>query len=124
MKLLLDSVILIDHFNFIEEASLFLAKHQNEELYISAITSAEVLTGFKRQEDLSLVKRFLDNFKIINITKAEADTAAELRQKHKWKLPDALQAAAAINHKLKLVTRNTKDFKPSKHKFVLLPYKI
>lgn len=51
-----------------------------------------------------------------------ADLAAKLRRDHKWKLPDAFQAALSRTHKLKLVTRNTKNFPPERFDFVVAPY--
>ena len=63
-----------------------------------------------------------EQFRSIGIA-AIADLAATLRRQHKWKLPDAFQAALAQTHKLKLATRNTKDF-PSRHDFVEIPYEL
>ncbi len=45
-----------------------------------------------------------------------------MRKKHGWKLSDAFQAAISIHHKIKLTTRNTKDFDSKKHDFVEIPY--
>src|SRR5689334_7107789 len=45
LKLLLDSVILIDHFNGRREATLYLSKVAGEAA-VSVITRAEVLAGF------------------------------------------------------------------------------
>jgi predicted nucleic acid-binding protein len=45
MKYLLDSVVLIDHFNNIPQASAFLQEHKKT-CAISVVTRAEVLTGF------------------------------------------------------------------------------
>ncbi|OAV23859.1 hypothetical protein AO369_2052 [Moraxella catarrhalis] len=47
-KYLLDSVILIDHFNNISQATNFIKKN-HKLCYISAITRAEVLTGFQNE---------------------------------------------------------------------------
>ncbi len=44
----------------------------------------------------------------------DADKAPEIRSKFNIKLPDAIQAAIAQNHKLQLVTRNTRDFSQNK----------
>jgi predicted nucleic acid-binding protein len=49
---------------------------------------------------------------------------AQLRYQYRWKLPDALQAALAQHHQLKLVTRNTKDFPVGKYDFVITPYQF
>jgi predicted nucleic acid-binding protein len=55
LKYLLDSVIVIDHFNGIEPATAFLAE-QGSECALSAITRAEVLVGFDDDsEPLALV---------------------------------------------------------------------
>lgn len=123
MRLLLDSVIIIDHFNNIQPATDFILQHQTS-IGVSVITRAEVLTGFTSKSDIRLAQQLLDQFTQYPITTAEADLAASLRHEHGWKLPDALQAAIAKHHGLKLVTRNTKDFNPQKHHFVILPYKI
>ena len=122
MDYLLDSVILIGHFNNIPQASAFLQQHKNHSA-ISVITRAEVLTGFA-EEHQNLAKSFLDGFLTLTIDKNIADLAARLRQQFRWKLPDALQAAVAQQHQLILVTRNTKDFPPNQHDFALTPYQI
>lgn len=123
MKLLLDSVIFIDHFNNIEKATHFISQYQHD-IGISVITRAEVLTGFQSKTHIKLVKKILDQFEHYPLTAIEADLAASLRHEHHWKLPDAFQAAIAKQHKLKLVTRNTKDFNPQKYHFVLVPYQL
>jgi len=122
MKILLDSVILIDHFNGVSSATRYIEKHTND-IAISVITRAEVLVGFDEKSAI-IAKELLDYFPSIPITKEDADLAAELRRAYRWKLPDALQAALAKNHKLRLVTRNTKDFDSKKHKFIIIPYRI
>jgi predicted nucleic acid-binding protein len=120
---LLDSVILIDHFNNVEKSTKFLLKLDPEKTAISVITGAEILVGM---EDMSKdkVMSFLDQYRILSIDKDIADLAAELRKAYGWKLPDAFQAAIAVHHHLKLCTRNTKDFDPRKHSFVEIPYKL
>ena len=122
MKLLLDSVILIDHFNGIERAARFLGE-KHSEAAISVITRAEVLAGFTAGSARA-VARLLDSFPNLPIDAATADLAAELRRAHGCKLPDAFQAAIARQHGLKLVTRNRRDFPPEKFPFVLIPYKV
>lgn len=122
MSLLLDSVILIDHFNGNIEAQKFILEN-HEQIILSVITRAEILVGFDKKSH-HLVKKLLDKFPTLPITIQDADLAAQLRREYKWKLPDAFQAAISQNHKLKLVTRNTKDFSPHKHKFVMVPYKL
>ena len=119
---LLDSVILIDHFNGRPEATQFLLESR-ETASISVITRAEVLTGFDPVGEVQ-AKAFLSLFPIHNLTEENADLAAGLRREHRWKLPDALQAAVAINRQLTLATRNSKDFDPARHAFVSIPYQL
>jgi len=117
---LLDSVMLIDHFNGIEAATSFLREHRSD-AGISAITRAEVLTGFDEAQH-ALPARLLDTFVCLPLDHVIADLAARLRREHRWKLPDAIQAAIAQHHGLKLVTRNIKDFPADVFGFVLTPY--
>ncbi|MFQ6079555.1 MAG: PIN domain-containing protein [Thermodesulfobacteriota bacterium] len=123
LKALLDSVILIDHFNNVPEASQFILDLIPGETAISVITRAEILVGFESSK-ITLVKAFLDQYETLPIDKTAADEAADLRRTHGWKLPDALQAALATLHRLRFYTRNTKDFDPRKHPFVEIPYRI
>jgi predicted nucleic acid-binding protein len=120
VSVLLDSVILIDHLNGRAEATEYL-RLQMGNAAISVITRAEVLAGFD-VGGASQAKALLDLFPVLEITKETADLAAVLRRQHRWKLPDAFQAALAQIHKLRLATRNTRDFPAEKFGFVLVPY--
>jgi hypothetical protein len=120
---LIDSVILIDHLNGIEKATRFIIKLDPLETAISVITRAEILTGLA-EDELPEVIQLLDQYQLFIIDRSIADLAAKLRREHSWKLPDAFQAAIARHHKIKLITRNSKDFNPQKHDFVEIPYKI
>ena len=122
MKLLLDSVILIDHFNGVPAATQYLSDH-HADAAISVITRAEVLTGFERRAVVT-AQRFLDCFPTLSIDQATADLAATLRRDHGWKLPDAFQAALAQQHGMRLVTRNRRDFPPQRYRFVDIPYSV
>ncbi len=122
LSFLLDSVILIDHFNGVRPATRFLLEHHRQSA-LSVITRAEVLTGLETQ-DAALAARVLDRFTTFTIDAAVADLAARLRREHRWKMPDALQAALARHHALQLVTRNVRDFPPEQFDFVLVPYTL
>ena len=120
---LLDSVILIDHFNGISKATRFISGLDPSKTAISVISRAEILVGFDA-DSLEKPKALLDQFTLFNIDKATADKATALRREHGWKLPDAFQAALAVIAGVKLCTRNTKDFDPAAHPFVEVPYRI
>ena len=122
VKILADLVILIDHLNGIAAATDYL-RRMGGATAISAITRAEVLTGFEPR-GRRLPRRFLDQFPLIVIDREVADLAATLRHKYGWKMPDAIQAAAAKHHRLKLATRDVDDFPPNRHRFVVVPYSL
>ena len=120
---LLDSVILIDHFNGINKATRFVRELDPQKTAISVITRAEILVGVE-ETVASLIKAFLDQYRLLTIDKPIADLSAVLRRDCGWKLPDAFQAALAKYHTIKLTTRNIKDFDPKKYDFVEVPYSI
>ena len=118
---LLDTVILIDHFNGISQASAFVLGLNPANTAISVITYAEILVGFEDGTE-EKVKALLSHYELLSIDRAIAEKAAALRRAYGWKLPDAFQAALALTHHLRLCTRNTKDFDPKEHAFVEVPY--
>jgi predicted nucleic acid-binding protein len=120
LSILLDSVILIDHLNGVVAATSYL--RLTERASISVITRAEVLSGVD-SESRANVERLLERYVTLPLDREAADLAAELRRAHRWKLPDAFQAALAQRHGLRLATRNTKDF-PASLPFVIVPYSI
>lgn len=122
VRLLLDSVILVDHFNGIDHATRYIERYASR-IAISVISRAEVLAGV-RPRAVARVRRFLDLFPSLEISTQIADRAAALRRKHRWKLPDAFQAALAKHHRLRLVTRDLRDFRPAVHRFVVVPYTL
>lgn len=119
---LLDSVILIDHFNGVVKATRYLRRVAKQG-HVSAITRAEVLSGFD-PPGAGPARMLLDTFPLIVLDGPIADLAAELRRTFRWRLPDALQAAAATHHGLRLATRNTRDFPPRRFDFVVVPYRV
>jgi predicted nucleic acid-binding protein len=121
MGVLLDSVILIDHLNGVSAATEYLRKLKGAS--ISVITRAKVLSGPIVSRNTGATE-LLALYPTLPITQEDADVAAQLRQKYRWKLPDAFQAALAQTHDLKLATRNTRDFPPERHKFVTVPYRL
>jgi hypothetical protein len=122
LELLLDSVILIDHFRGIGQATAYLLETRGR-CAVSVITRAEVLAGFEVRE-LPLAVGLLDRFPTLAIDLPVADLAAQLRREHRWKMPDALQAALARYHALRFATRNTRDFPPDRHPWVVVPYEL
>ena len=121
MRYLLDSNIIIDYLNEVRQARHWIEGHQPLDLAVSVVTCAESFAGLPPDEWFKLEILF-DRFNKLDITFRDGLTAARLRQVYRFKLPDALQAAVAIDNELALVTRNTKDFNPTLHKFIHVPY--
>lgn len=122
MGILVDSDIIIDFLNNQDFAiDFFKETDSSKELFISVISWAEVVYGFKKINSLSkakLFQDFLENNKIAiisidqEIAQKYLDVKIDLEIK---RIPldefDLLIAATAINNNLFLVTRNTKHFK-------------
>lgn len=137
MKLLLDSCILIDHFNGIPQGTNYIKNNKNN-CCISVITKAEVLIGFDNETAFHQAEQVLSYFQLIELDKTITDFVIQLRREQifkklnkqpnekviQWKLPDAIQAAIALHYNLKLVTHNTKDFYIEEHPFVEIPYTL
>lgn len=82
-----------------------------QDIHASDITRLEVL-GYHLlsdddKQDLALLFELTTT---LEISSSVIDQAIELRRKKKIKLGDAIIAATAMEHKLTLVTHNTKDF--------------
>ena len=120
---LLDSAVLIDHLRGVVSATKWLERLRPGEAVISVITRAEVLSGGTMEENAAAYD-LCEQITCLPLTKDSADRAAELRRIRRAKLPDAFQAALAIEHDLKLVTRNVKDFSIDQDPFVSIPYKL
>ena len=120
LKYLLDSVIVIDHLNGWRSATAFIAEHAPVSA-VSVITRAEVLAGTSA-DTKQAVTQLLNQFPTLPLTTAIADQAAALRRTQRWKLPDAIQVAIALDQDLVLVTRNSRDFKDGQPVRVLIPY--
>lgn len=107
---LIDTNIII-HYLEGEHAVVSFLRGNRGELAISSITWMETLSyPFNPDEEL-LVRAFLREFKMIEISPQVMELSVEIRRMKKMKLPDAIIAASAIHHNLILVSRNIKDFK-------------
>jgi predicted nucleic acid-binding protein len=71
----------------------------------------ETLSCHFSAEEEQVVRIFLKEFRLIEISSPVMELSVEIRRHKKMKLPDAIIAASAVHHDLILVTRNIKDFK-------------
>jgi len=122
---LVDTNILIYHTQGVQEASDFINNLISLRSFnISILTKIEFLgwdrhtpTGFDK------CKRLLDAAKVYAVDEIISETAIEFRGKAKMKIADAVIATTARAYSLKLVTKNTDDFKNIDGLTVINPFK-
>lgn len=107
MQVLLDTNIIIDHFN----DGILSSISPNIQLAVSVITEAELLrlAGIS-QAEIATINNFLSITEKIIVSSSIAQRAARIGRTRKNKLPDLLIAATALEYNLALFTRNIKDF--------------
>ncbi|MCK9451237.1 MAG: type II toxin-antitoxin system VapC family toxin [Bacteroidales bacterium] len=98
---------------FSPSAEKFMDKLVNEARpVISSITEIELLCWKTATEkDLEVLRNFIDDALVIELEQPIKYKTADIRKKHKIKLPDAIIAATALVYELTLVSRNISDFK-------------
>ncbi len=109
MKYLLDSNIIIYYLNGDQNIRSFLKRYQSESS-ISIITYYEILNYDFSYEEETIVRKFLEKFEVINISKNIINKALQNRKYKKIKMVDNFIISTAQIYNLCLVTRNTKDF--------------
>ena len=102
-----DISLLVNFFNGVEPARKVLKSHH---IWISVITEMELLSypPLSKKEE-GLIRSFLNECIISELTKPIRDVAVYIRKKHKLKLPDAIIAATSIHLGFPVVTMDT-DF--------------
>lgn len=102
-RILVDTDVLVDHLR--GQRRLVAGK---DDLYVSAVTRAELFSGRGAEE--RRIRRMLEAMTDLAVDSAVAERAGRLRRRTPCRLPDALIAATALEHRLTLMTRNTRDF--------------
>ena len=115
MNFLIDTDVLIDISKGIKNAADYIESLKGS-VFISAITSMEIVVGARNKEEIKEIEKFLLNFSQISldekITRHAYELIREHAQAHGLEIPDALIAATAKINGLKLVTRNKRHYTP------------
>lgn len=102
--LLLDTDIFVDHLR--GATAIRVGTHR---VHYSVVTRAELFAGSAATQRVATL---LAPFREVPVHRAVAERAGRIRRESGVRLPDALVAATAIEHRLGLVTRNRRDFEP------------
>jgi predicted nucleic acid-binding protein len=92
---------------------------------ISVITRMEILGWYGvNSKQLEKMNSFIITAQTFLLEEAIILKTIEIRQQHKIKLPDAIIAATALELKLTLLSRNTKDFENIAGLQILNPWNL
>ncbi len=120
---LLDTDVIIEYLRGRDEAIRYVESLEGE-LYVSAITVAELFSGVKCIDEEAALERFLDAFEVIPVDRALARLGGLCRQRyrpaHGTGLADAIVATSAESAGAALVTFNKRHFPMIKD--VVVPY--
>lgn len=101
-----------------EQAAVSFLRAQWGHLAISSITWMETLSYPFSADDEVIVRAFLHEFRLIEISFPVMELSVKIRRTKKMKLPDAIIAASAVHHDLILVTRNIRSRKRGQTSFL------
>jgi predicted nucleic acid-binding protein len=99
---LVDTDVFVDHLR--GAAALVPGRHR---LHYSVVTRAELFAGTPATD---LVTRLLASFRELAVDRPIAERAGRIKRETGIRMPDALIAATALEHRLSIATRNTRDF--------------
>lgn len=124
IEYLIDTNILIYHTKGAEESiELISGLMVRKSFRISMLTKIEFLGWDKHTTDgLEKCRRLIEPAIVYPVDEPVAEKAIEVRRHMNIKLADAVIAATAIIHQLKLATRNVNDFKAIEELEVVNPF--
>jgi len=96
-----------------------LVENERNKFYISFITQIELLCfDNASQEELAKIREFLEEMNLILVDTSIIKRTIQIRKKFGVKIPDAIIAATAVEHNLKLITNDQQLLNKIEAKFV------
>jgi predicted nucleic acid-binding protein len=125
-EFLVDTNVVIDYLaKKLPSSSMgFIDKVINSVPNVSIITKIELLGYNAPAEHYQLLVNFINDAVLLDLTNAVVDESIAIRKAYKINLPDAIIAATALVHHLKLITANTDDFKNIAHLKLINSHKM
>jgi predicted nucleic acid-binding protein len=124
-RYLLDTCVLIDVLRSRTQAIAFVEGVEGEP-WVSVVTAAELLAGTRTPAERSKIEQLLEELVVADLVLEIAVLAGmfcrDFRQTHGVEIPDALIAATAKIHGVRLVTRNVRHFPMLDD--VVVPYRL
>ncbi len=112
--LLVDTCAIIDYING-RSSELSGLLDNGTHLFVNSIIEMELLQGARSKNELQVIKKKLNSFRLLTMHQAIFDLATQYicdyNLSHSLTLPDAVIGATAIFYKIPLFTYNRKDFK-------------
>lgn len=99
---LVDTDVFVDHLRGARRLD-----PKSHRIHYSVVSRAELFAGNTASD---IVSALLAPFRELDVNRPIAERAGRLRRESAVRLPDALIAATAIEHRLNLFTRNRADF--------------
>ncbi|MGH3445183.1 MAG: type II toxin-antitoxin system VapC family toxin [Nocardioidaceae bacterium] len=99
---LVDTDVFIDHLR-----GAFPLRTRGHRVHFSVITRAELVAGTSAT---ATIAEILAPFRELPVDAVVAERAGRIRRESGIRLPDALIAATALVHRLRLASRNERDF--------------
>jgi predicted nucleic acid-binding protein len=108
---LIDNNVISDFFagQFSDEAMNFMSEVIDLTPNISVITVIEALSWHSSEKNEAIIKDFVDNSNVLDISQKVVACCVQIRRSKKIKTPDAIIAATAIVYSLTLITSDS-DF--------------
>ncbi|MEW6367658.1 MAG: type II toxin-antitoxin system VapC family toxin [Acidobacteriota bacterium] len=112
--ILVDTSVMIDYLRGDAGTARKLHEIGKRNAVLNSLVVMELLQGARNKAELNAVKRRLDGFRLVEIDQGVSDMATSLVEKHAFstgmRIPDAIIAATAAFHGIRLWTVNRKDF--------------